>query len=90
MEKANFFVDDLCFDAEWLAVLKNTNELMSTSYKSVLLPTKGLSEKWDYSVDEKQIEDASKLMWFYVRCWNATVRENTNEFVYSQIFFVSY
>jgi len=33
---------------------------MSTTYKSVLLPTKGISEKWDYSVDEKQIEEASK------------------------------
>ena len=54
-------VDELFYDAEWLAVLKSTNEHLSTSYYSVLLPTKGLSEKWDYSVDKKQIEEASKL-----------------------------
>jgi len=49
------FTDGLFYDAEWLAVLKETNKLTSVSPKSFILPTKGLHEKWDYSVCENQV-----------------------------------
>nr|CAB3236283.1 lariat debranching enzyme-like [Phallusia mammillata] len=54
--------DDLCYDAEWLAVLKETNSLMSSSYKTFILPTKGLHEKWDYSVNEAKINEVISLL----------------------------
>ncbi|CAK8683536.1 unnamed protein product [Clavelina lepadiformis] len=52
----------LTYDAEWLAVLKQTNELMSTSHTSTLLPTSGLHEKWDYSVTNEHIDQIMKVM----------------------------
>nr|XP_002131892.1 lariat debranching enzyme-like [Ciona intestinalis] len=54
--------DELYYDAEWLAVLKETNHLTSVSPSSFILPTPGLHEKSDFSVDEEKIEEVIKQL----------------------------
>jgi len=53
--------DSLMYDAEWLAVLKETNQLTSISRQSELVPTKGLHERWNYSVSEDEINQVLKI-----------------------------
>ena len=35
---------ELTYDAEWLAIMKNTNDLFSITCNSIRLPTKGIDQ----------------------------------------------
>uniref|UniRef100_H2Z5J0 Lariat debranching enzyme C-terminal domain-containing protein n=1 Tax=Ciona savignyi TaxID=51511 RepID=H2Z5J0_CIOSA len=53
--------DELYYDEEWLAVLKETDHLTSISHQSFVLPTPGLHERTDFSVTEDKIQEVTKL-----------------------------
>jgi len=52
--------DGLQYDPEWLAILKETNHLTSISRHTHCVPTKGLHDRWDYSVDENTVEKVTE------------------------------
>ena len=49
--------DKLMYDAEWLAILKETNQLTTINRGHTRLPTPGLDAKFNYSVNEPAINN---------------------------------
>ena len=47
---------DLCYDAEWLSILKKTNDLFSITPTSIRLPSKGVDQDYDRSASQEDIE----------------------------------
>ena len=71
----SLLTESLQYDPEWLAVLKETNNLTSISRHTHCVPTKGLHDRWEYSVDDKFIERVSirLLSYFLIVFRNNTV-----------------
>ena len=51
----------LCYDKEWLAVLKSTNHLISTSTTDCYMPGKGYVEgRWSFTPTQQELDDISQ------------------------------
>jgi len=47
---------ELNYDAEWLAILRNTNDMMSLTPAHIRLPVKGIDNDYDRSASQEDIE----------------------------------
>jgi len=56
-------VDEINFEYDpiWLTILKNTNHLTEITSRTVYMPSKTGSERWDFRPKEDEIEEVKKL-----------------------------
>ncbi|XP_006816795.1 lariat debranching enzyme B-like [Saccoglossus kowalevskii] len=52
---------ELSYDAEWLAILKSTNHLLSTTEHASNMPFPGLPARWDFTVTEEELSTVREL-----------------------------
>ncbi|XP_042863744.1 lariat debranching enzyme-like [Penaeus japonicus] len=53
---------ELSYDAEWLAILRLTNHLLSVGTRTVYMPGPGGSERYQFTPSKEEIEETIQLM----------------------------
>jgi lariat debranching enzyme len=51
----------ICYDKEWLSVLKSTNHLLATDTANNHMPGPGMQGRWDFAPTDQELNDITQL-----------------------------